>query len=68
MPERPAVGNDNSPVLNLLRAEANQCRTVRTIDGGAAANSKAQIGIITSELGLLERNEPSAHRIRAADR
>jgi hypothetical protein len=53
---------------NLVRADADQCLAVRTIDGRLPGDRDTEIFTGAGKYRLLERNETAACPVRAADR
>jgi hypothetical protein len=56
------------PVLDLVRADANQCLAVGAIDRRFSVDLQAKVGGATRKFRLLERYQTAACRVRASNR
>jgi hypothetical protein len=63
-----SLRQDDLPVLDLVRADANQCLAVGAIDRRFSIDLQPKIGGATGKLGLLERYQAAACRVRAPNR
>jgi hypothetical protein len=63
-----SLRQDDLPVLDLVRADANQCLAVRAIDRRFSVDLQAKVGGAAGKFRLLERYETAACRVRASNR